>query len=44
VENNYEKDFDNRATYENDVTGLGHQMMGWPEVRIEKETEETCKG
>ena len=44
-ENNYETNFEGRATYEEDVTGLGHQMMAWPEVRIEKDRDEqTCSG
>ena len=44
-ENNYERNFEKRATYEEDVTDLGHEMMGWPEVRIQKnEDEKICHG
>jgi hypothetical protein len=44
-QNDYEKDFEGRATYEQDVTDLGHQMMGWPEVRIEKDQKDKkCQG
>jgi len=42
--NNYEEKFTDRANYDDDVTDLGHEIMGWPDSRIKESDEKLiCK-
>lgn len=39
--NNYEEKFADRANYDDDVTDLGHEIMGWPDHRNVKIDEKS---